>query len=134
MDVIYTYDYTMRRVVDKTMQLPSLSLSRRLALGVAAITVAATAPTAALADAHPATTLVCTNPVSHVSWQIRIDFARSRVNSNPASIGEAKISWHDPTDGGNYTLDRKSGDLTVVVASSTGGYFLHDRCALRPLD
>ena len=52
------------------------------------------------------------------------------VDSYPAHIDDAKISWHDPTDGGNYTLDRKSGDLTVIVASSTGGYFLHDRCSL----
>jgi hypothetical protein len=43
---------------------------------------------------------------------------------------EARVSWHDATDGGNYTLDRKSGELTVVVASSTGGYFLHHHCKL----
>ena len=52
------------------------------------------------------------------------------ADSNPARINEAQISWHDTTDGGNYTLDRKSGELTVVVASSTGGYFLHHRCKL----
>lgn len=116
------------------MQFPMLFLNRRLAIGLAAISVAAATPTAAHANPHPATTLVCTNPVSHVSWQIRIDFAKSSVDSNPASISDAKISWHDRTDGGNYTLDRKSGDLTVVIASSTGGYFLHDRCALQPLN
>jgi hypothetical protein len=134
MSVFYTYDGMVRRGVDKTMQFPTLFLNRRLAMGLAAISVAVAASTTALAGAQPTATLVCTNPVSHVSWQIRIDFARSRVDSNPASISEAKISWHDPTDGGNYTLDRKSGDLTVIVASSTGGYFLHDRCALRPLN
>ena len=111
-----------------------MSPNGRLAIGLAAITLAAAAPPAAGADPHPATTLVCTNPVSHVSWQIHIDFAGSRVDSNPASIGDAKITWHDRTDGGNYTLDRKSGDLTVIVASSTGGYFLHDRCAPHPLN
>ena len=47
-------------------------------------------------------------------------------------ISPAQISWHDAKDGGNYTLDRASGDLTVVLASSTGGYFLHHRCALPP--
>jgi len=52
------------------------------------------------------------------------------VDSNPARISAAEISWHDATDGGNYTLDRKSGNLTVIVASSTGGYFLRDRCNL----
>ena len=50
------------------------------------------------------------------------------MDSNPAPISDAEISWHDKTDGGNYTLDRKSGKLTVIIASSTGGYFLYDRC------
>jgi hypothetical protein len=66
--------------------------------------------------------------VSGVSWQIRIDFQQRTVDSNPARISSAEISWHDATDGGNYTLDRKSGSLTVIFASSTGGYFIHDRC------
>jgi hypothetical protein len=87
---------------------------------------------AASAGAPPATVLVCTNPVSHASWQIHIDFERSTVDSNPARISDAKISWHDRSDGGNYTLDRQSGELAVVLASSTGGYFLHDRCAPEP--
>jgi hypothetical protein len=117
-----------------TMLFPILLLNRRLAIGLAAVAVAAAAPATARATPPPATTLVCTNPVSHVSWQIHIDFAMSRVDSNPARISETKISWHDRTDGGNYTLDRKSGDLTVIVASSTGGYFLHDRCAPGPLN
>jgi hypothetical protein len=115
------------------MLFPSASTKRQLAAGLAAIIVGAAAPTVAGAAPHAVTTLVCTNPASHVSWQIRIDFDKGTVDSNPARIGEAKISWHDGTDGGNYTLDRKSGDLTVVLASSTGGYFLHDRCALNPL-
>lgn len=74
--------------------------------------------------------VTCTNPASGSQWQIRIDYARSTVDSYPANITEAKISWHDASDGGNYTLDRKSGNLTVVIASSTGGYFLFDRCKL----
>ena len=74
--------------------------------------------------------VTCTNPASGSQWQILIDYARSTVDSYPASITEAKISWHDTSDGGNYTLDRKSGNLTVVIASSTGGYFLFDRCNL----
>ena len=73
----------------------------------------------------------CTNLVSQFTWQIKIDFAASTVDSNPARISSAEISWHDATDGGNYTLDRKSGALTVTVASSTGGYFIHDRCSPR---
>jgi hypothetical protein len=74
--------------------------------------------------------VTCTNPASGANWQIRIDYERGTVDSYPASISEAKISWRDASDGGNYTLDRKSGNLTVVVASSTGGYFLYDRCKL----
>jgi hypothetical protein len=73
--------------------------------------------------------LTCTNLVSHVSWQIKINFERSTVDSNPARISDSQISWHDQTDGGNYTLDRKSGDLTTIFASSTGGYFIHGRCS-----
>jgi hypothetical protein len=74
--------------------------------------------------------VTCTNPASGANWQIRIDYERSTVDSYPASITEGKISWHDASDGGNYSLDRKSGNLTVVVASSTGGYFLYDSCKL----
>jgi hypothetical protein len=76
------------------------------------------------------TVITCTNPASGASWQIKIDYDRRTVDSNPARINDAEISWHDRTDGGNYTLDRKSGNLTGVVASSTGGYFLYDRCRL----
>lgn len=80
---------------------------------------------------HGETTITCSNPASGASWQVRIDYDRRTADSNAARISDAQISWHDPTDGGNYTLDRKSGDLTVVVASSTGGYFLHHRCKLQ---
>ena len=76
------------------------------------------------------TAITCTNPASGASWQIKVDYDRSTVDSNPARIRDTMISWHDATDGGNYTLDRKSGNLTVIVASSTGGYFLYDRCRL----
>ena len=79
---------------------------------------------------HGETAITCTNPASGASWQIRIDYDQSTVDSNPARISDAQISWHDAKDGGNYTLDRKSGNLTVIVASSTGGYFLYDRCRL----
>jgi hypothetical protein len=76
------------------------------------------------------TPITCTNPVSGTSWQIRVDYDRRTVDSNPARISDATISWHDAADGGNYTLDRKSGDLTVIIASATGGNFLYDRCKL----
>jgi len=76
------------------------------------------------------TAVTCTNPASGAQWQIRVDYERRTVDSYPARISEASISWRDASDGGNYTLDRKSGNLTVVIASSTGGYFLYDRCKL----
>lgn len=82
-------------------------------------------------DAQPDNVAVtCTNPYSGTSWDIRIDYAHATVDANPARVSAGAISWHDAKDGGNYTLDRSSGELTVIVASSTGGYFLHDRCQL----
>jgi hypothetical protein len=77
------------------------------------------------------TAITCTNPASGASWQIRIDYGHATADSNPARISDTQISWRDQSDGGNYTLDRKSGELTVIVASSTGGYFLHHRCRLQ---
>ena len=109
-------------------------LARSMIVTVANGLLAASIGSIALAQrAEPVqgiTAISCTNPYSGATWQIRIDFDRSTVDANPARIRESEISWHDATDGGNYTLDRKSGNLTVVVASSTGGYFLHDRCKL----
>jgi len=76
------------------------------------------------------TAIICTNPASGASWQIAVDFDKATVDSNRAAISDAKIAWFDPKDGSNNTLDRKSGDLTAIVASSTGGYFRHGRCAV----
>jgi hypothetical protein len=77
-----------------------------------------------------AVSVTCTNPASGASWQIAIDYDLKTVDSNPASIDEAEIWWRDAKDGWRYTLDRKSGALTVVLASATGGNFLFDRCRL----
>jgi hypothetical protein len=75
------------------------------------------------------TAITCVNPASGATWQIRIDYDKSTVDSSSARITDTAVSWR-ATDGGNYMLDRKSGELTAIIASSTGGYFLHDRCAL----
>jgi hypothetical protein len=115
-----------------TMPFSGLFPHRRLAAGITAIIAVASAPVVRGAAPEAATTLVCTNPASHVSWPIHIDFATGTVDANPARISAGRISWRDRTDGGHYTLDRKSGDLTVVLASSTGGYSLHDHCAPGP--
>jgi spore coat protein U-like protein len=74
--------------------------------------------------------VTCTNPYSGATWQIKIDYGRSTVDSNPARINDTTIAWRDAKDGWNYTLDRKSGKLTVILASSTGGSFLYDQCKL----
>ena len=106
---------------------PFLSTTLRKVAATLALLSSLALPNAGAA-AGP-TILTCTNLVSGASWQIRIDFAQRTVDSNPAQISSTEISWHDAKDGGNYELDRKSGALTVIFASSTGGYFLHDRCA-----
>ena len=84
----------------------------------------------AIAAPPPEAAVTCTNTASGAHWQIRIDYDRSTVDTFPARISDAEISWHDATDGGNYALDRKSGRLTVVVASATGGYILNHQCRL----
>ena len=94
-----------------------------LAAGLAVVTVNCEAQEGEIA-------ITCTNPVSGTSWQIIIDYRKSTVDSYPAAITHGEVSWFDPKDGGNYRLDRKSGDLTASVASSTGGYFRHSHCSL----
>jgi hypothetical protein len=106
-----------------------LDLTRPLAVVIAALMVAFAVPAVSAEVPRGATAITCTNPFSGVNWQINVDYDRSTVDSNPARISEAEISWQDE-DRWNYKLDRKSGELTVVLASSTGGNFLHDRCKL----
>lgn len=85
---------------------------------------------AAFAAAPSESAITCTNPASGTTWQIKVDYAHNTVDANAANISDSKISWHDAKDGGSYTLDRKSGNLTFVAPSSTGGYFIFDRCSL----
>jgi hypothetical protein len=103
-------------------------LNRPLAVGIAALAAGIVIPAIDGKTQPGATAMTCINPASGASWQIKIDYDNGTVDANPARVSDAKISWHDAKDGGNYTLDRKSGDLTVIVASSTGGYFIYDRC------
>jgi len=105
-------------------------LNRPFAAVIAAL-AAGLAVAAIAAAAQPGSAAVtCTNPASGASWLINIDYDKATVDSYPASISDTEISWHDAKNLSNYTLDRKSGDLTMVVASSTGGYFVHDHCRL----
>jgi hypothetical protein len=99
-------------------------------IGTALMTAGATAPPSFGAQSAESV-LICTNLASGAGWQIKINFQANTVDSNPARISSHTISWRDPTDGGNYSLDRSTGNLTVVIASSTGGYFIHDRCRPR---
>lgn len=101
--------------------------TRRPIAALAGLAVGA-AGFAASAAAQPAAVMSCTNPASGATWQIHVDFAQGTVDANAARISNDTIAWHDAKDGGNYALDRKTGKLTVTVASSTGGYFLYDRC------
>jgi hypothetical protein len=73
--------------------------------------------------------IVCVNNSSGASWNIDVDFDRHTVDANAAKFSDAEISWKDAANN-NYTLDRKSGALTQASPSSTGGYFIHDRCKL----
>ena len=92
--------------------------NRVLAAGIAGLLVGSALPASGSDAQQSRTAITCTNPVSGASWQIVIDYGKSTVDSYPAEITEAEISWFDPKDGGNYTLDRKSGNLTASVASS----------------
>src|SRR5579862_6711037 len=96
------------------MRYPSRFLNRLLPVAIAALTVGVLAPTIGSAAPPAVTTLVCTNPASGTTWKINIDYANSTVDANAAHISDSSISWHDPTDMGNYTLDRKSGNLNVA--------------------
>ena len=101
-----------------------------LGAGIIGLAAGLTVPAINVDAQESKITVTCTNPISGASWQIAIDFEKATVDSNQAKITLATISWFDPVDGGNYTLDRKSGALTAIVASSTGGYFRHGRCTL----
>jgi hypothetical protein len=111
-----------------TTVIPTQALMKVL---VAATAGLATSPSHGAEPSPIADVITCTNPAGGVSWQVRIDYVKRTVDSNPARISDTQISWHDAAEGRNYTLDRTSGALTVVGASSTGGYFLFDRCTVK---
>ena len=100
----------------------------RFGIAIVAIGMAVIAGTGAAQAAE--IEITCANLASGTTWQIKIDYDRQTVDSNPASISDDEIAWHDKADGGNYTLDRKSGKLTVIFASSTAGHFLYHHCRL----
>jgi hypothetical protein len=89
------------------------------------------APSAAAAPAAGESVITCTNTASGASWEIRVDYDKDTVDGFPARISDASVAWHDAKDNINYTLDRTSGSLTEIVPSSTGGYTLVHRCAVK---
>ena len=105
-------------------------VARRLAMGIGALIIGTSAIAVGGEAPHGEAAVTCTNLSSGVNWQIKIDYDKATVDSNPARINDAEIAWHDPSDGGYYRLDRKSEKLTVVIASSTGGFSLFHRCKL----
>jgi hypothetical protein len=105
-------------------------VNRLCAAAIAALAAGLAVPALCGPAQAAAAAITCTNPVSGANWLISIDYDKATVDSNPARISDTKISWHSAQDLGNYTLDRKSGDLTIITASSMGGYFLYDRCRL----
>lgn len=112
------------------ISIPALLLARCAAAAVALAALAASSLAAEPAAAPSESAFTCTNPASGKTWQITVDYAHGTVDANAARISDGEISWHDAKDGGNYTLDRKTGKLTFVAPSSTGGYFIFDRCSL----
>jgi hypothetical protein len=103
---------------------------RPLACVLVALGVVACRGGDARGSAVPAGTssLHCVNPASGYAWTVRIDEAQGRIDGQPAQVGPLQLRWRDPSDGAIYELDRRSGELSVIRASSTGGYILTDRC------
>ena len=81
-----------------------------------------------LAIPSPASTIACVNPDTGFAWFVRLDAGSRTVDGWPAHFAGRRISWRDGADGGLYQLDRASGALTIVRASSTGGYTSFDHC------
>jgi hypothetical protein len=98
--------------------------------GAMAVTILTGAAAIRAETPQGSNSIPCTNPYSGATWQISIDYDHSTVDSNPARISETEIAWRDVATGWSYALDRKSGNLKVTLASSTGGNFLYDHCSL----
>ena len=105
-------------------------LSRPLAVLAAALVVGVAVPAVSAEAQHGERDITCMNKASGTTWQIKVDYDHNTVDRNPASISASKIAWRDANDGWRYSLDLKSGDLTVVFASSMGGNMYFHRCLL----
>ena len=111
---------------------PKRRIPKRCRVALSEGIVAAVALAGSLVSARAeVVSWTCTNPASGATWTIAVDPTRDRVDEFPATVTKRQITWRDTRQGGVYELDRQSGALTVRFASSTGGYFLHDRCTPR---
>ena len=104
--------------------------TRPLAVIAAALVIGIAAPAVSAETQRGERAITCMNKSSGTTWQIKVDYDHSTVDTNPASISDAQIAWRDANDGWRYTLDLKSGDLTVILASSMGGNSYFHRCLL----
>src|SRR5579864_5341411 len=95
--------------------------TRPLAGLAAALLIGAAAPAISAEAQHGERSITCINKSSGTTWQIKVDYDHITVDANPVRITDAKIAWRDADVVWPYTLDLKSGDLTVVVACSMGG-------------
>ena len=104
--------------------------TRPLTIIVAMLVVGIATPAISVETQHGQRSITCMNKSSGTTWQIKVDYDQGTVDANPASISDTKIAWRDAKDGWLYTLDLKSGDLTVILASSMGGNTYFHRCLL----
>lgn len=101
-----------------------MSLARTLSFAAAILSAACGSN-----SAHAAAIIFqCTNIKSGTAFEVKVDYDRRTADSFPAEITESQIAWHDTLHGGSYNLDRASGALTFLNASSTGGYATHHIC------
>jgi hypothetical protein len=105
-------------------------LTGSLAVTTLAMAYFAAAPALSIEALHGQRAITCMNKSSGAKWQINVDYDHGTVDANPANISDGKIAWRDANDGWRYTLDLKTGDLTVVFASSMGGNMYFHRCQL----
>ena len=74
--------------------------------------------------------LHCRNTTSGATWTVPVDLADGTVDQVPARITDGTISWEDASLR-HYDFDRRTGQLDMHAASSTGGFYLMDRCVFK---